>query len=414
MPTKKKYTKSDSLKQGRNAAINSTGKKDDRLLKRNSSVKKKLTKGTLGKKSLSPGKKSGGTPPINVRNASKLYGASKSGKSPLRRDKNRSVSPTSLKDRDKERDRAKDKDRDKDRDRTRGRSRSVRKGRSRTPRGRGSHSKDPRRKESAERSRPVSPKKRGEGSSDKYKKRSGSRDRDRNRDYKDRSLERRKYDDKDRHDRKDRLDRGRDNRTKERGLDKRDDKRAKGRGLGRSAADKGLEKPNKPMERLLPRPEERMAALAAITNRNLDIDKVSTNSKERQDSERGGRKQDRNERDRSSKRDRLDSLDRDRGDYDNVDRQYEHGRAVERYDRVDDHYNEGARDDNRSPGYNRDRRYDPGYDLPGTRAYPEDEDRLYGEHDRGERRGVDMGSYSFWTICHVCIRLTMIIKSICM
>lgn len=236
---------------------------------------------------------------------------------------------------------------------------------------------------------------RRDGSSERHRKRSASRDRDRGRDHKDRSLERRKdkHDEKDRHDRK---DRGRD-RNKD---SKRDDNKRRGRdrGLGnRGGSDKGLEKPNKPMERLLPRPEERLAALAAISNRVLEPDKSSTNSKDRQDnhSERGGRKQDRMDRDRSSKRDRIGSVDREQGDYEiGIDRQYDDDRNLEHYDRVDDRYEGGPRDDDRSPGYGmqgRDRHYDAGYDLPGpARGYPEDDDRMYGDHI-GDHRGVDIG-----------------------
>ncbi|CAH0700417.1 unnamed protein product [Spodoptera exigua] len=400
-PSKKKFIKNDSLKRDKSEPKKAASKKDERSLKKQETSKKKtVNKSSIGKKSLSPGKKSGGTPPITTKSLAKS--TIKHGKSPPRR--NRSVSP-SVRERDKDRDRTKEKEREKDRekerdkekDRTRVRSRSPRKARSRSPRQHSSHSKDIRKKESSERSRPVSPKKqtRRDGSVERHRKRSASRDRDRGRDHKDRSLERRKdkHDDKDRHDRKDRgRDRNKDN--------KRDDSKRRGRdrGLGgRGGADKGLEKPNKPMERLLPRPEERLAALAAISNRALDIDKNSSTSKDRQDShsERGGRKQDRLERDRSTKRDRLDSLDRDQGDYDmGMERQYDNDRNLDHYDRVDDRYDDGAREEDRSPGYNmqgRDRHYDSGYDMGGpSRGYPEDDDRLYGEH-MGERRGVDMG-----------------------
>ncbi|KAF9406563.1 hypothetical protein HW555_013113 [Spodoptera exigua] len=364
-PSKKKFIKNDSLKRDKSEPKKAASKKDERSLKKQETSKKKtVNKSSIGKKSLSPGKKSGGTPPITTKSLAKS--TIKHGKSPPRR--NRKV-----------------------------RSRSPRKARSRSPRLHSSHSKDIRKKESSERSRPVSPKKqtRRDGSVERHRKRSASRDRDRGRDHKDRSLERRKdkHDDKDRHDRKDRgRDRNKDN--------KRDDSKRRGRdrGLGgRGGADKGLEKPNKPMERLLPRPEERLAALAAISNRALDIDKNSSTSKDRQDShsERGGRKQDRLERDRSTKRDRLDSLDRDQGDYDmGMERQYDNDRNLDHYDRVDDRYDDGAREEDRSPGYNmqgRDRHYDSGYDMGGpSRGYPEDDDRLYGEH-MGERRGVDMG-----------------------
>lgn len=397
VPSKKKFVKNDTLKRDKSDPKKGTPKKDDRLKKQDVSKKKPATKAVIGKKSLSPGKKSGGTPPITLKSLSK--NTPKHGKSPQRRDRNRSVSPHSARDRDKDRDRNKDrdkerdKDRDKERDRTRGRSRSPRKGRSRSPR---QHPKDPRKKESSERSRPVSPKKqvRRDGSAERHRKRSASRERDRGRDHKDRSLERRKdkHDDKDRHDRK---DRGRD-RNKD---SKRDDKRrGRDRGLGSrgGGSDKGLEKPNKPMERLLPRPEERLAALAAISNRVLEPDKSSTTSKDRQDthSERGGRKQDRMERDRSTKRDRIGSVDREQGDYEiGMDRPYDNDHGMEHYDRVDDRY-EGTREDDRSPGYGiqgRDRHYDPSYDMPGpARGYPEDDDRMYGDH-LGDHRGVDMG-----------------------
>ncbi|XP_063376543.1 zinc finger CCCH domain-containing protein 13-like [Cydia fagiglandana] len=389
-PAKKKIVKNDT-KRDRSETKKTSVKKDDRLLKKTDVTKKKpLTKTALGKKSLSPGKKSGGTPPISSKSLSKAVG--KHGKSPAKRDK-KSASPHSSKDREKdkkekEREKDREKEREKERERRGGRSRSPRKGRSRSPR----HPKDPRRKDSSERSRPVSPKKqvRREGSTDRHRKRSPSRDRDRGRDHKDRSLERRKekHDDKDRHDRK---DRGRE-RNKE--GSKRDDgkRRGRDRGLGSRGPDKGLEKPNKPMERLLPRPEERLAALAAISNRALETDKNSTTSKDRQDthSERGGRKQDRLERDRSSKRDRIGSLDREGGDYEmGMDRNYDHG--MDQYERMDDRYDDGPRDDDRSPGYARDRHYDPGYDMPGPpRGYPEDEDRMYADR-MGDHRGVDMG-----------------------
>ncbi|KAM3964594.1 LOW QUALITY PROTEIN: uncharacterized protein ACR2FA_000981 [Aphomia sociella] len=400
IPSKKKFLKGDSLKRDKGDTKKGNIKKDDRLLKKNDITKKKpVVKAAINKKSLSPGKKSGGTPPISSKSVTKL--TTKHGKSPQRREKNRSASPHSVRDRDKDRDRTKekdrekerDKDRDKDRERAKGRSRSPRKARSRSPR---QHPKDLRKK-SSDRSRPVSPKKqvRRDGSSERHRKRSASRDRDRGRDHKDRSLERRKdkHDEKDRHDRKERgRERNKDN--------KRDDSKRRGRdrGLGsRGGSDKGLEKPNKPMERLLPRPEERLAALAAISNRNLETDKNSTNSKDRQDthSDRGGRKQDRLERDRSTKRDRLDSMDREQGDYEiGMDRQYDNDRGIEHYDRVDERYDPGPREDERSPGYgiqNRERHYDPGYDMPGPpRGYPDDDDRMYGEH-MGEHRGVDMG-----------------------
>lgn len=398
IPTKKKFVKGDSLKRDKSNTKKSNVKKDDRLLKKNDVNKKKpVTKPAISKKSLSPGKKSGGTPPISSKSVTKL--STKHGKSPPRRERNRSASPHSVRDRDKDRDRVKekdrekdrDKDRDKDRERAKGRSRSPRKGRSRSPR-----LKDPRKKESSDRSRPVSPKKqvRRDGSSERHRKRSASRDRDRGRDHKDRSLERRKdkHDEKDRHDRKERgRERNKDN--------KRDDSKRRGRdrGLGsRGGSDKGLEKPNKPMERLLPRPEERLAALAAISNRNLETDKNSTNSKDRQDthSDRGGRKLDRLERDRSTKRDRLDSMDREQGDYElGMDRQYDNEHSIEQYDRVDERY-DGPREDERSPGYsiqNRDRHYDSGYDMSGPpRGYPDDDDRIYGDH-MGDHRGVEMG-----------------------
>lgn len=393
MPAKKKVIKSDTLKRDKSESKKSAVKKEERVLKKNDVNKKKTpTKPALGKKSLSPGKKSGGTPPITSKSII-TKNTVKHTKSPPRRERNRTVSPHSNRDRDKERDRNKEKERDKerekerekDRDRARGRSRSPKKARSRSPRRHESHPKDPRRKDSSERSRPVSPKKqiRRDVSSERHRKRSLSRERDRTRDHKDRSLERRKdkHDDKDRHDRK---DRGRD-RNKE---VKRDDNKRRGRdrGLGRGGSDKGLEKPNKPMERLLPRPEERLAALAAISNRTLENDKNSNTSKDRQDthSDRGGRKQDRLERDRSIKRDRMDSLEREPGDYDmGMERQYDHGHNMEHYDRIDDRFDGVPRDDERSPGYSiqgRERHYDPNYDMPGPpRGYPEDEDRMYSE-----------------------------------
>ncbi|XP_013182926.2 zinc finger CCCH domain-containing protein 13 [Amyelois transitella] len=384
-PSKKKFVKSDQLKRDKSVTKKTPVKKEDRLLKKHDIVKKKpATKAPIGKKSLSPGKKSGGTPPITSKSLSKI--GTKHGKSPLRR---KSASPHSTRDRDKDRNKEKerDKDRDKERERTRGRSRSPRKARSRSPR------KDQKKKESSERSRPVSPKKpvRRDGSTERHRKRSASRDRDRGRDHKDRSIERRKdkHDDKERHDRKDRRDRNKDN--------KRDDSKRRGRdrGLGnRGGSDKGLEKPNKPMERLLPRPEERLAALAAISNRNLETDKNSTTSKDRQDtqSERGGRKQERAEKERSTKRDRMDSLDRDQGDYEmGIDRQYDNDHNIDHYERGDDRYDNIPREDDRSPGYGRERHYDAGYDMAGPpRGYPEDEDRMYGEHI-GDHRGVDMG-----------------------
>ncbi|XP_037301570.1 zinc finger CCCH domain-containing protein 13-like [Manduca sexta] len=398
VPSKKKFTKSDALKREKSEARKGNVKKDDRLIKKHDSAKKKsVSKTPIGKKSLSPGKKSGGTPPITSKSLAKT--TSKHSKSPQRRERNRSASPHSVRERDKDRDRNKDKERDKEKEkdrekeRNRARSRTPRKGRSRSPR---QHLKDPRKKESSERSRPVSPKKqaRRDGSSDRHRKRSTSRDRDRGRDHKDRSIERRKdkHDDKDRHERK---DRGRDRKDI-----KRDDSKRRGRdrGLGgRSGSDKGLEKPNKPMERLLPRPEERLAALAAISNRALETDKNSSTSKDRQDthSERGTRKQDRIERDRSSKRDRMESIDREQGDYEmGMDRQYDNDHSIDHYDRVDDRYDGVPRDDERSPGYGvqgRERHYEAGYDMPGpSRGYPEDDDRMYGEHV-GDHRGVDMG-----------------------
>lgn len=343
---------------------------------------------------MSPGKKSGGTPPITSKNVTKPV--TKHNKSPPRRDRNRSVSPHSTRDKDRAKDR--DKDRDKERDRARGRSRSPRK-RSRSPRPHGAHLKD-RKKENSQ-SRPVSPKKqsRRDVSPDRHRKRSLSRDR--GRDHKDRSLEKRKdkHDDKDRHDRK---DRGRD-----RNKDKRDDGKRRGRergGLGgRGGSDKGLEKPNKPMERLLPRPEERLAALAAISNRALEPDKNSNASKERQDihSDRGAHKQERMERDRSSKRDRLDSIEREQGDYEiGMERNYDNDHNLDHYDRVEDRY-EGPRDGDRSPGYavqGRDRHYDAGYDMPGPpRGYTEDDDRMYGEH-MGDIRGVEMGKLFYISV----------------
>ncbi|GBP31170.1 Zinc finger CCCH domain-containing protein 13 [Eumeta japonica] len=408
VPSKKKYLKNESIKRDKTEVKRTSLKRDDRTGKKCEIKKKKvLGKTTVAKKSLSPGKKSGGTPPITLKNPVKGYGITKHGKSPARRDKNRSVSPPFAKEREKDRDRIKErekdrdreKERDKERERNRPKSRSPRKARSRSPRRHGSHPKDLRRKESSERSRPVSPKKqvRRDGSAERHRKRSISKERDRGRDHKDRSIERKKHDDKDRYDRKDRSDvrdRGRD-RTKD--VKREDVKRNRGRdrGLSRGGADKGLEKPNKPMERLLPRPEERLAALAAISNRALEADKSSTNSKDRQDahSERGSRKQERSERDRSSKRERLDSIDRDHVDYDiGIERPYEHGHPMD-YDRMDDRYDDGPREDDRSPVYgipSRERHYDPGYDMPGPpRNYPEDDDRGYGEHI-GDHR-VDIG-----------------------
>ncbi|XP_068621669.1 fl(2)d-associated complex component-like isoform X2 [Battus philenor] len=402
-PSKKKISKSDSLKREKSEAKKPSVKKDDRVKKNEANRKKTLAKTTIGKKSLSPGKKSGGTPPITSKSLV-TKNTVKHAKSPQRREKNRSMSPHSARDRDKERDRNKEKerekerekDREKDRDRARVRSRSPKKARSRSPRRHGSHSKDSRRKDSSERSRPVSPKKqiRRDGSSERHRKSSVSKERDRTRDHKDRSLERRKdkHDDKDRHDRK---DRGRD-RNKD---VKRDDNKRRGRerGLGgRGGSDKGLEKPNKPMERLLPRPEERMAALAAISNRTLESDKNSSTSKDRQDthSDRGGRK-DRLERDRSTKRDRLDSLEREPGDYEmGLERQYDHGHSLEHYDRIDDRFEGVPREGERSPGYTlqgRERHYDSAYDMSGPpRGYPEDEERIYGE-TMSDHRGVDIG-----------------------
>ncbi|XP_037976761.2 zinc finger CCCH domain-containing protein 13 isoform X1 [Plutella xylostella] len=388
VPSKKKFVKSDSLKRDKSEVKKGNVKKDDKSLKKSDPKKKALAKSALGKKSLSPGKKSGGTPPITSKSI--IKNASKHGKSPVRRDK-KSVSPHSSKDRIKERDRDKEreKEREKEKERIRVRSRSPRKARSRSPRPHGSNAKDARSKGSIEprSSRPISPKKQVRKDE---KKKSVSRDRAHN---KERSLERRKdkHDEKDaRHDRKDRVaDRGRD-RTKD---TKREDSKRRGRerGLGRGGADKGLEKPNKPMERLLPRPEERLAALAAISNRNLDTDKNSTNSKDRQDShsERGGRKQDR-ERDRSSKRDRIDSMDRDPADYEmGMDRQYSHGRGGEHYERGDDRYDDGPGGEDRSPVYGmqgRDRHYEPGYEMAGPpRGYPEEEDRMYGYDERRRR-----------------------------
>lgn len=384
VPSKKKFTKTDSLKRDRSENKKAVLKKDDKSRKQDPPKKKVLSKGALGKKSLSPGKKSGGTPPITSKSTAKS--AAKHGKSPVRRDK-KSLSPHSSKDRAKERDRDKDRDkeRDKDKDRVRARSRSPRKARSRSPRRHSSNSKalsSDRRKDSIERSRPVTPKKqvKKDGSSDRHKKRSASRDRPR--DNKDRSLERRR--DKDKHDEKEkheRKDRGRD-RPKD---VKRDDskRRVRDRGLGRGTADKGLEKPNKPMERLLPRPEERLAALAAISNRALEPDKNSGNSKERQESERGGRKQDR-ERDRSSKRDRMDSLDREQGDYElGIDRPYDHAHPLDHYDRGDERYDDVPREGDRSPAYGmpgRERHFDAGYDMAGPpRGFPEDDERMYGK-----------------------------------
>ncbi|XP_041970188.1 zinc finger CCCH domain-containing protein 13-like [Aricia agestis] len=392
VPVKKKAFKADTLKHDKSEAKKVAVKKDDKSLKKHDSGKKKPLTKSVTKKSISPAKKSGGTPPITSK-AISSKSTTKSAKSPQRRDRNRSPSVSKEKDRDrgKDKDKERDKDRDKDRDRLRARSRSPKKGRSRSPRRHSSNSKDPRRKDSSERSRPVSPKKQGrrDTSLERHRKRSISRDRDRGREHKDRSSERKKdkHDDKDRHDRK---DRGRD-----RNKDKRDDKRrGRDRGLGgRSGSDKGLEKPNKPMQRLLPRPEERLAALAAISNKTLETDKTLTTSKDRQDthSERGGRKQDRLERGRSSKKERIGSLDRDTGDYEiGLDRQYDRGRSIDLYER-DDHYDGGPRDDDRSPGYNlpgRDRHYE-GYDMPGpSRGYPDDDDRMYGEMDP---RAVDMG-----------------------
>lgn len=407
IPSKKKYVKNDSLKRDKTELKKTAIKKDEAPLKKHTVTKKKVLN-KVSQKSLSPGKKSGGTPPITSKNPIKPHPVSKHSKTSPRRDKNRSVSPPSMKDRDKDRDRGggkdrekdkeRDKDRDKEKDRNRARSRSLRKARSRSLRRHGSHPKDPRRKDSSERGRPISPKKQVKRDVSSHRKRSPSRDRDRGRDHKDRSLERRKdkHDDKDRHDRnKERLDRGRE-RIKD---NKRDDSkrnRGRDRGLGRGGTDKGLEKPNKPMERLLPRPEERLAALAAISNRTLESDKASTNSKDRQDtSERGGRKQERLDRERSSKRgERIDSIEREQGDYNiNMERQYEHGHTIEHYNRGDDRYDDGPRDDDRSPGYvqNRDRHYDPGYDMPGSqRGYQEDEERIYNEH-RAEHRNVDGG-----------------------
>ncbi|CAK1550123.1 unnamed protein product [Leptosia nina] len=386
VPAKKKLLKTDSAKRDKLETKKGVGKKDDRLSKKSDSQnKKKSLAKALVKKSLSPPKKSGGTPPITSKSLISKT-SSKNIKSP-RRDRNRSISPShSTRDREKERDRGKDKEKERDKDKERrARSRSAKKGRSRSPRRHGSHTRDIRRKDSSERSRPVSPKKqtRREGSSDRHKKRSTSRDRDRRR-----STERKKekYEDKDRHDRKDRgRDRKQDN--------KRDDKRrGRERGL---AKDKGLEKPNKPMQRLLPRPEERLAALAAISNKAADSDKNSRSTKEAQEShpERGRTKQDRIERDRSVKRDRIESLDREQGDYD-IERQYERDRSIDRYDRMDNRYGSIPRDGERSPGYiqGRDRHYDPGYDMPGpSRGYPEDDDRLYSETlaDRAGDMGYD-------------------------
>ncbi|XP_047545029.1 zinc finger CCCH domain-containing protein 13-like [Vanessa atalanta] len=402
IPTKKKLLKNDNLKRDKSES-KKVIKKDDRLLKKHEATKKKNLSKAIGKKSLSPGKKSGGTPPITSKSVA-TKNPPKHVKSPQRKDRNRSASPHSSREKDKEKDRPKDKERDKEkekdrekeRDRVRARTRSPKKGRSRSPRRHGSHPKDPRRKESSERSRPVSPKKqiRREGSPERHRKRSLSRDRDRGRDHKERSLERKKdkHDEKERHDRK---DRGRD-RNKD---TKREDPKRRGRerGLGGSRGDKGLEKPNKPMQRLLPRPEERLAALAAISNRALETDKNSSNSKDRQDvhSERGGRKQDRLERDRSNKRDRMDSIDRDPGDYEiGMDHQYDHGHNIEHYDRIDDRYEGVAREGDRSPGYNiqgRERHYDTGYDMSGPpRGYPEEDDRMFGE-SMGDPRGVELG-----------------------
>ncbi|CAH2240600.1 zinc finger CCCH domain-containing protein 13-like isoform X2 [Pararge aegeria] len=394
IPSKKKLIKTDVMKRDKSESKKVLLKKNDsNLIKKHEANKKKNLSKAIGKKSLSPGKKSGGTPPITSKNVLSKT-ATKHVKSPQRKERNRSASP---KDKDKDRDRIKDKDREKDRDKDRDRdrtrrSRSPKKGRS-TSRSR-ANPKDPRKKDSSERSRPVSPKKqvRRDGSAERHRKRSLSRDRDRG--HKDRSLERKKdkHDDKERHDRK---DRGRD-RNKD---SKRDDSKRRGRdrGLGGSRGDKGLEKPNKPMQRLLPRPEERLAALAAISNRALESDKNSTNSKDRQDtqSERGGRKQDRIERDRSNKRERMDSIEREQGEFDvAMDRQYDHGHGIDHYDRLDDRYDSVTREGERSPGYNiqgRDRHYDPGYDMPGPpRGYPDDDDRIYGDA-MGDPRGIEMG-----------------------
>ncbi|XP_047514354.1 uncharacterized protein DDB_G0284459-like [Pieris napi] len=375
VPAKKKLVKSDTVKRDKAEIKKGMGKKEEKVMKKPDGSKKKvITKSALGKKSLSPTKKSGGTPPITSKSLLSKT-SSKHGKSPQRRERNRSASPQSSRDREKDKDRGKEKDKERDKDKERrGRSKSPKKARSRSPRR--SHPKDTRRKDSSERSRPVSPKKqsRREASTDRHKKRSVSRDRDRRR-----SMERKKekHDDKDRHDRKDRgRDRKQDN--------KRDDKRrGRERGL---AKDKGLEKPNKPMQRLLPRPEERLAALAAISNKAVDNDKNPRGPKDQQDnhSERG-RKQDRIERDRSIKRDRMDSIDREQGDYD-MERPYDHG--MDHYDRMDNRYGSMPRDSDRSPGYlqGRDRHYDPGYDMPGPSRYPEDDDRMYG--DMGERGDI--------------------------
>ncbi|XP_045785216.1 zinc finger CCCH domain-containing protein 13-like [Maniola jurtina] len=396
VPSKKKLIKTDSMKRDKSESKKVNVKKDDsRLIKKHEANKKKNLSKAIGKKSLSPGKKSGGTPPITSKSVTSKT-TSKHVKSPQRKERNRSVSPHTTKDKDRDRikDKEREKEREKERDKDRSRrSRSPKKCRSRSPRQHGSHPKDPRKKDSSERSRPVSPKKqvRRDGSTERHRKRSASRERDRGRDHKDRSLERKKdkHDDKDRHERK---DRGRD-RNKD---SKRDDSKRRGRdrGLGGGRGDKGLAKPNKPMQRLLPRPEERLAALAAISNRALETDKNSTTSKDRQDthSERGGRKQDRIERDRSNKRERMDSIEREQGEFDSaMDRQYDHGH--DHYDRIDDRYDGVAREGERSPGYlqGRDRHYDPGYDMAGPpRGYPEDDDRMYGE-SMGDPRGMEMG-----------------------
>lgn len=393
VPSKKKFTKGDTLKRDKSVPKKNIAKKDDKPMKKIDTTKKKISnKSSIGKKSLSPAKKSSGTPPITSKTLSKNL--AKRTKSPPRRERIRSASPHSTRGRDKDRDRKekdkeKDRERDKDREKTRPRSRSPRKAKSRSPR----PHKDSRRKESSERSRPVSPKKpvRKDGSSDRHKKRSVSRDRDRGRDHKSSEKRKDKNEEKERNDRKDRGAGGRDRK------DKRDDKRRGGRGGGRGSlggsrgSDKGLEKPNKPMERLLPRPEERLAALAAISNRAVETDKNSTTSKDRADthSERGGRKTDRGERDRSTKRDRLDSMDREPADYE-IDGQYDTDR-VEHYDRGDDRYEAGARDGDRSPGYaiqGRERHYDAGYDMAGPpRGYAEDDERMYADR-LGDRRDI--------------------------
>ncbi|XP_050670430.1 uncharacterized protein DDB_G0284459-like isoform X1 [Leptidea sinapis] len=381
VPSKKKLVKSDSGKRDKPEIKKSSIKKDERFSKKSEVAKKKsLTKTALGKKSLSPAKKSGGTPPITSKSLlSKTV--SKQSKSPLKKERNRSNSPQSTRDREKDKDRAKEKDKDRESHRIR-RSRSLKKARSRSPK------KEVRRKESSERSRPVSPKKlvRKEGSTDRHKKRSVSKERDRRR-----SIEKKKekHEEKERNDRKERV--------RERNKDvKRDDKRrGRERGLGGGRLDKGLEKPSKPMQRLLPRPEERLAALAAISNRSLDIDKNSSNSKDRPEGhpDRGVRKPEKFERDRSIKRDRMDSVDREQGDYDlGGARQYDQG-LNERYDRMDDRYDDRPRDGERSPGYiqARDRHYDPGYDMPGpSRGYPDDDNRMYGD-SLADSRGVDVG-----------------------